>query len=169
MELLHPHSWFEARLHTQMSRRQRPCECTTASTTDMEEFYAQQRQGGRPQVISPEKLDKKDWVPDSEALACQLCQATFNFIMRKHHCRSCGKVQQSSTPCLAACCLSLLVHVVRLVSPPTPGAKVAFTPSTAIVVGRVPVVQRGEVRCARSRQASSRVFELPRELGMVSG
>lgn len=32
------------------------------------------------------------WVPDSEASNCQLCDSSFGFFNRRHHCRECGKV-----------------------------------------------------------------------------
>ncbi|KAI5867091.1 FYVE-domain-containing protein [Durotheca rogersii] len=32
------------------------------------------------------------WQPDSEATYCPICHAQFNFFIRKHHCRKCGRV-----------------------------------------------------------------------------
>ena len=32
------------------------------------------------------------WQPDSEATKCPICDTTFNFWYRKHHCRKCGRV-----------------------------------------------------------------------------
>jgi len=36
--------------------------------------------------------DKKNWTPDQLVHACQICNATFTFFKRKHHCRTCGGV-----------------------------------------------------------------------------
>jgi hypothetical protein len=33
-----------------------------------------------------------NWIPDQEAPACMLCQGTFSFFNRRHHCRKCGGV-----------------------------------------------------------------------------
>lgn len=32
------------------------------------------------------------WIPDSEVSECQTCLKTFSFLVRKHHCRLCGRV-----------------------------------------------------------------------------
>ena len=32
------------------------------------------------------------WVPDSHSSTCQECHAKFTFIIRKHHCRACGRL-----------------------------------------------------------------------------
>uniref|UniRef100_A0A8C2KAA3 Zinc finger, FYVE domain containing 28 n=1 Tax=Cyprinus carpio TaxID=7962 RepID=A0A8C2KAA3_CYPCA len=39
--------------------------------------------------------DLPEWVPDEACNSCIACKAPFTVIRRKHHCRSCGKVQQS--------------------------------------------------------------------------
>jgi len=33
-----------------------------------------------------------DWVPDDQAHECTKCASKFTFLLRKHHCRSCGRV-----------------------------------------------------------------------------
>lgn len=33
-----------------------------------------------------------DWIPDDEVSQCPLCSRTFNSVIRKHHCRACGRV-----------------------------------------------------------------------------
>ncbi|GMR34861.1 hypothetical protein PMAYCL1PPCAC_05056 [Pristionchus mayeri] len=38
------------------------------------------------------------WIPDAECPACMLCSARFTFLLRRHHCRACGRVLCS------ACC-----------------------------------------------------------------
>lgn len=38
-------------------------------------------------------LDPPEWVPDEACNSCIACKAPFTVIRRKHHCRSCGKVQ----------------------------------------------------------------------------
>jgi hypothetical protein len=52
-----------------------------------------------PSNFSEEPLNSKspEWVPDSDANICNECEAPFNFIRRRHHCRSCGQV------CCAQC------------------------------------------------------------------
>jgi len=32
------------------------------------------------------------WIPDDNAPKCQMCNKTFTFVIRRHHCRNCGKV-----------------------------------------------------------------------------
>ena len=32
------------------------------------------------------------WVPDNRVAMCQACQAVFSLLVRRHHCRACGKV-----------------------------------------------------------------------------
>ena len=36
------------------------------------------------------------WVPDNRVAMCQACQAVFSLLVRRHHCRACGKVVCSS-------------------------------------------------------------------------
>ncbi|GMT14066.1 hypothetical protein PFISCL1PPCAC_5363, partial [Pristionchus fissidentatus] len=38
------------------------------------------------------------WIPDADCPACMLCSAKFTFLLRRHHCRACGRVL------CAACC-----------------------------------------------------------------
>ncbi|XP_004836936.1 zinc finger FYVE domain-containing protein 21 isoform X2 [Heterocephalus glaber] len=40
---------------------------------------------------SPFGLEEPPWVPDKECSRCMQCDAKFDFITRKHHCRRCGK------------------------------------------------------------------------------
>nr|XP_004665690.1 zinc finger FYVE domain-containing protein 21 isoform X2 [Jaculus jaculus] len=40
---------------------------------------------------SPFGLEEPQWVPDKECPRCMHCDAKFDFITRKHHCRRCGK------------------------------------------------------------------------------
>ncbi|XP_048098163.1 zinc finger FYVE domain-containing protein 21 isoform X1 [Alosa alosa] len=40
---------------------------------------------------SPFSLDEPQWVPDKECPRCMQCEAKFDFITRKHHCRRCGR------------------------------------------------------------------------------
>ncbi|XP_066281269.1 zinc finger FYVE domain-containing protein 21-like isoform X1 [Branchiostoma lanceolatum] len=40
---------------------------------------------------SPFELEEPPWVPDSECSQCMSCNAKFDFVKRKHHCRRCGK------------------------------------------------------------------------------
>ena len=32
------------------------------------------------------------WISDSDVMDCQTCMKTFSFLVRKHHCRLCGRV-----------------------------------------------------------------------------
>ena len=32
------------------------------------------------------------WIPDNEVSECQTCMKSFSFLVRKHHCRLCGRV-----------------------------------------------------------------------------
>ncbi|KAM8781858.1 zinc finger FYVE domain-containing protein 21 isoform 1-T1 [Rhynchonycteris naso] len=40
---------------------------------------------------SPFGLEEPQWVPDKECQRCMQCDAKFDFLTRKHHCRRCGK------------------------------------------------------------------------------
>ncbi|PNI97108.1 ZFYVE21 isoform 1 [Pan troglodytes] len=40
---------------------------------------------------SPFGLEEPQWVPDKECRRCMQCDAKFDFLTRKHHCRRCGK------------------------------------------------------------------------------
>ncbi|XP_063097422.1 zinc finger FYVE domain-containing protein 21 isoform X5 [Cavia porcellus] len=40
---------------------------------------------------SPFGLEEPQWVPDKECSRCMQCEAKFDFITRKHHCRRCGR------------------------------------------------------------------------------
>ncbi|XP_036903743.1 zinc finger FYVE domain-containing protein 21 isoform X2 [Sturnira hondurensis] len=40
---------------------------------------------------SPFGLEEPPWVPDKECPRCMQCDAKFDFLTRKHHCRRCGK------------------------------------------------------------------------------
>ncbi|XP_049646323.1 zinc finger FYVE domain-containing protein 21 isoform X1 [Suncus etruscus] len=40
---------------------------------------------------SPFGLEEPRWVPDKECPRCMQCDARFDFLTRKHHCRRCGK------------------------------------------------------------------------------
>jgi len=35
---------------------------------------------------------KKKWMPDSSVVGCQACQVVFTYVIRRHHCRSCGRI-----------------------------------------------------------------------------
>jgi hypothetical protein len=39
----------------------------------------------------PRSVSKTRWVPDAKASACMVCQASFSWVTRKHHCRSAGR------------------------------------------------------------------------------
>ncbi|CAJ0963188.1 unnamed protein product, partial [Mesorhabditis belari] len=41
---------------------------------------------------------KPYWIPDSDCVLCMLCSVKFSLIVRRHHCRACGRVL------CAACC-----------------------------------------------------------------
>ena len=45
-------------------------------------------------ALTPENLGEiaPIWVPDDRVTMCQLCLETFTFLLRRHHCRACGKV-----------------------------------------------------------------------------
>ena len=36
------------------------------------------------------------WIPDQRVTMCQLCSLEFSLVVRRHHCRACGKVVCSS-------------------------------------------------------------------------
>ncbi|KAJ8288948.1 hypothetical protein COCON_G00016070 [Conger conger] len=56
---------------------------------------------------SPFSLDEPQWVPDKECPKCMQCDAKFDFITRKHHCRRCGK-------CFCDKCCSKKVALPRM-------------------------------------------------------
>lgn len=41
---------------------------------------------------STSPLKPSVWVPDEEASECRLCEVSFTFFRRRHHCRACGQV-----------------------------------------------------------------------------
>jgi hypothetical protein len=36
--------------------------------------------------------DRANWEPDAEATHCLCCEQPFGAVLRKHHCRQCGRV-----------------------------------------------------------------------------
>lgn len=56
---------------------------------------------------SPFGLEEPQWVPDKECPRCMQCDAKFDFITRKHHCRRCGK-------CFCDRCCSQKVSLRRM-------------------------------------------------------
>ncbi|XP_056617409.1 zinc finger FYVE domain-containing protein 21 isoform X3 [Triplophysa dalaica] len=56
---------------------------------------------------SPFALDEPQWVPDKECPRCMQCDAKFDFITRKHHCRRCGR-------CFCDKCCSQKVALPRM-------------------------------------------------------
>eukprot|EP01097_Dermamoeba_algensis_P011426 TRINITY_DN8860_c0_g1_i1.p1 TRINITY_DN8860_c0_g1~~TRINITY_DN8860_c0_g1_i1.p1 ORF type:complete len:444 (-),score=79.79 TRINITY_DN8860_c0_g1_i1:4-1335(-) len=38
------------------------------------------------------KYNKPQWVPDEGSMRCTKCDAPFSLILRRHHCRGCGKI-----------------------------------------------------------------------------
>ncbi|XP_051871734.1 zinc finger FYVE domain-containing protein 21 isoform X1 [Pristis pectinata] len=56
---------------------------------------------------SPFSLDEPQWVPDKECPRCMQCDAKFDFLTRKHHCRRCGK-------CFCDKCCSKKVPLPRM-------------------------------------------------------
>ncbi|KAL2098637.1 hypothetical protein ACEWY4_005117 [Coilia grayii] len=56
---------------------------------------------------SPFSLDEPQWVPDKECSRCMQCEAKFDFITRKHHCRRCGR-------CFCDKCCSQKVALPRM-------------------------------------------------------
>ncbi|XP_045415849.1 zinc finger FYVE domain-containing protein 21 isoform X1 [Lemur catta] len=56
---------------------------------------------------SPFGLEEPQWVPDKECPRCMQCDAKFDFITRKHHCRRCGR-------CFCDRCCSQKVSLRRM-------------------------------------------------------
>nr|XP_035117551.1 zinc finger FYVE domain-containing protein 21 isoform X5 [Callithrix jacchus] len=56
---------------------------------------------------SPFGLEEPQWVPDKECRRCMQCDAKFDFLTRKHHCRRCGK-------CFCTKCCSQKVPLRRM-------------------------------------------------------
>ncbi|XP_069772627.1 zinc finger FYVE domain-containing protein 21 isoform X4 [Narcine bancroftii] len=56
---------------------------------------------------SPFSLDEPQWVPDKECPRCMQCDAKFDFLTWKHHCRRCGK-------CFCDKCCSKKVPLPRM-------------------------------------------------------
>jgi hypothetical protein len=45
------------------------------------------------QGLNPVMMEPDRWVPDEQVTTCMICQETqFTLFIRRHHCRSCGKV-----------------------------------------------------------------------------
>uniref|UniRef100_A0A8C5QDY6 Zinc finger FYVE-type containing 21 n=1 Tax=Leptobrachium leishanense TaxID=445787 RepID=A0A8C5QDY6_9ANUR len=58
-------------------------------------------------LTSPFCLEEPQWVPDKECPRCMHCEAKFDFLNRKHHCRRCGK-------CFCDKCCSKKVPLPRM-------------------------------------------------------
>ncbi|KAG7277732.1 hypothetical protein CRUP_023020 [Coryphaenoides rupestris] len=58
-------------------------------------------------VSSPFSLEEPPWVPDRECPRCMQCNAKFDFLTRKHHCRRCGR-------CFCDKCCSRKVALPRM-------------------------------------------------------
>ncbi|XP_076831152.1 zinc finger FYVE domain-containing protein 21 isoform X2 [Brachyhypopomus gauderio] len=61
---------------------------------------------------SPFSLDEPQWVPDKECARCMQCDAKFDFITRKHHCRRCGRCF-----CDKCCCKKVALPRMCFVDP----------------------------------------------------
>ena len=51
---------------------------------------------------APSKLASVLWMPDNSARTCHNCRKTFSVLVRRHHCRSCGRIFCSA--CLKEVC-----------------------------------------------------------------
>ncbi len=56
--------------------------------------YASAAAGNKSDSDSGERLGDRApiWVPDKRVTMCQQCHSDFTFLVRRHHCRACGRV-----------------------------------------------------------------------------
>ena len=58
-------------------------ECSVVQPSNMNERSRSQGSVGRSAPV---------WVPDTASSTCQECRVRFSFVVRKHHCRACGRL-----------------------------------------------------------------------------
>ncbi|XP_072164580.1 zinc finger FYVE domain-containing protein 21-like [Diadema setosum] len=56
---------------------------------------------------SPFQIQEPPWIPDEQCLYCMKCQAKYDLVKRRHHCRRCGK-------CFCGPCCSSKVPLPRM-------------------------------------------------------
>ena len=81
------------------------------SSSSSSDSQQQQQQKSSSTLLTSETLGEiaPVWVPDDRVTMCQLCLETFTFLLRRHHCRACGKV-------ICASCSRFRAHLPYLVS-----------------------------------------------------
>ncbi|CAI4227478.1 unnamed protein product [Auanema sp. JU1783] len=69
---------------------------------------------------------KPYWIPDSDCASCMLCDLKFSFLLRRHHCRACGRV-------LCAACCSGKAMLQYMADDPKQGPARVCTPCSSML------------------------------------
>ncbi|XP_072031981.1 zinc finger FYVE domain-containing protein 21-like isoform X2 [Amphiura filiformis] len=56
---------------------------------------------------SPFQLEEPPWIPDNQCISCQNCNAKYDIVKRRHHCRRCGR-------CYCGTCCSTKLPLPRM-------------------------------------------------------
>ena len=86
-------SWVESikrAIRAHIERRATYAKAAMGASFEVDEAGDGAGGGGLNQAVLGESAPV--WVPDERVTMCQMCHVDFSILVRRHHCRACGKV-----------------------------------------------------------------------------